>query len=130
MKPLFIAVDFDGTVVTHEYPAIGKDVGAVSVLKRLVKAGHNLILYTMRHDAPLEHAIYWFSSQGIPLAGVNTNPTQSSWTGSPKAFAHIYIDDAALGCPLLQLLNGEVTKRPFVDWKEVERSLISRGVLE
>ena len=26
-----IAVDFDGTVVTHDYPRVGKDIGAVSI---------------------------------------------------------------------------------------------------
>ena len=45
---MIIAIDFDGTCVTHEYPYIGKDIGAVPVLQRLVKAGHELILWTMR----------------------------------------------------------------------------------
>ena len=45
---MVIAVDFDGTCVTHAFPKIGEDIGAVPVLKRLVKAGHKIILYTMR----------------------------------------------------------------------------------
>lgn len=43
---LTIAVDFDGTCVTHDYPAVRKDIGAIPVLKALVEAGHKLILYT------------------------------------------------------------------------------------
>lgn len=45
-----IIIDFDGTCVTHEFPEVGKDIGAVSVLKELIKSGHNLILFTMRSD--------------------------------------------------------------------------------
>ncbi len=42
-KPLIIAVDFDGTCVTHDYPKVGMDIGATEVLKELVKEGHKLM---------------------------------------------------------------------------------------
>ena len=45
---MIIVVDFDGTCVTHEFPEVGRDIGAVSVLKELVEKGHKIILYTMR----------------------------------------------------------------------------------
>ena len=45
---MIIAVDFDGTCVTHEFPEVGRDIGAVPVLKELVEKGHKIILYTMR----------------------------------------------------------------------------------
>lgn len=33
---MIIAVDFDGTIVTHEYPKIGKEIPfAIDTLKRL-----------------------------------------------------------------------------------------------
>ena len=118
---MYIAVDFDGTCVTHEYPNVGRDIGAVPVLKKLVEAGHKLILNTMRSGDELADAIQWFIDNDIPLFGVNENPTQKSWTASPKVYAHIYIDDAALGCPLIT--NLFFTQRPFVDWKEVEKQL-------
>lgn len=57
---MIIAVDFDGTVVSHEYPHIGEDIGAVPVLKELVAAGHKLILYTMRSGRLLDEARMWF----------------------------------------------------------------------
>ncbi len=50
IKPIVINVDFDGTVVTHEFPKIGKDIGAVPVLRELVEHGHKLILFTMRSN--------------------------------------------------------------------------------
>ena len=117
---MYIAVDFDGTCVTNEYPNVGRDIGAVPVLKKLVDAGHKLILNTMRSGKELADAIRWFIDNNIPLFGINENPTQKSWTASPKVYAHIYIDDASLGCPLTT--DSFVTK-PYVDWSEVEKQL-------
>ena len=122
-----IAVDFDGTCVTHEYPYIGKDIGAVSVLKQLIANKHKLILWTMRSGSELKDAIKWFETNQIPLYGIQTNPNQKTWTDSPKAYAHLYIDDAALGCPLK--FNPTVSDRHFVDWAEVELILYESGLI-
>lgn len=124
MKTRYIAVDFDGTCVTHEYPRVGKEIGAARVLSRLVEEGHKLILFTMRSGESLVDAEKWFEIHGIPLYGIQTNPTQSSWTQSPKAYAHLYIDDAALGIPLVY-----VSPRPYVNWSAVEELLIDQGYL-
>jgi hypothetical protein len=115
---MIIAVDFDGTCTTHDYPRIGEDIGAIPVLKRLVENGHKLIIWTMRSGKELEDAKEWYITNSIPFHGVNENPTQKSWTSSPKAYANIYIDDAALGCPLDY--NQHLSNRPFVDWVGVE----------
>lgn len=115
-----IAIDFDGTCVTHEYPNVGRDIGAQPVLQRLVEDGCDLILWTMRDGDALLAAVEWFDSTGVPLYGIQRNPTQRQWTTSPKAYAHIYIDDAALGCPLLPGGPGEC---PYVDWAAVEKLL-------
>ena len=125
---MIIAVDFDGTCVTHDYPNIGKDIGAVPVLKELVENGHKIILYTMRWDKELKEAVQWFESSNIPLFGINENLTQRKWTKSPKIYAHLYIDDAALGIPLI--LDEGMSNRPFVDWKAVKSLLQNTGVLE
>lgn len=121
-----VAVDFDGTVVTHDYPVIGDDIGAVPVLKELVAAGHNLILWTMRSGDALEEAVGWFRLRDIPLWGINENPTQSSWTISPKAYAHYYIDDAGISCPLIYPSDGG---RPYVDWVRVRQLLVLHEIL-
>lgn len=47
---MIIGIDFDGTCVTHEFPDVGKDIGATPVLKELTDKGHKLILFTMRSD--------------------------------------------------------------------------------
>jgi hypothetical protein len=139
MKTLEILVDFDGTVVTHEFPNIGKDIGAVPILKKLAANGHKLILFTMRSERPfmhfngsvryvLEEAVDWFKKNDIPLYGVNSNPTQKEWTDSPKAFGQLIIDDIALGCPTK--LDKKRCIRPFVDWEKVEELLIEKNLIE
>lgn len=122
-----VAVDFDGTCVTHEYPDIGADIGAQRVLERLVAEGHQIILWTMRSGDKLEEAVDWFHRNRIPLFGIQRNPTQDTWTDSPKAYAHLYIDDAALGCPLIH--NRALAERPYVDWGWVETILEGQGFL-
>lgn len=116
-----IAVDFDGTCVEHEYPSVGLDVeGAVSTLRDLVNEGHKLILYSMRSGDKLEAATKWFKSRKIELWGVNENPEQREWTSSPKVHADIYIDDSALGCPIM-FIDG--VRRPVVNWSKVRAQL-------
>lgn len=125
-----IIIDFDGTCVTHEFPKIGKEIGAADVLKELVIKGHNLILFTMRSDVQGKHlsnAVNWFVKNQIPLYGIQTNPTQKSWTSSPKAYGQLIIDDAALGCPLK--FDKSFSNRPFVDWKLVRDLLVCHGLL-
>ena len=123
-----IAIDFDGTCVTHEYPKIGKEnEGCVDVLKRLVQEGHKLILYTMRSGKRLKEAKDWFKEREIPLWGVNENPTQNAWTSSPKIYANMYIDDAACGCPLIY--DKSKSGRPFVDWDAVKIILLRNGFI-
>jgi hydroxymethylpyrimidine pyrophosphatase-like HAD family hydrolase len=124
---MYIAIDFDGTCVTHDYPRIGKDIHAVNVLKRLVANGHKLILNTMRSGKELDDAVNWFKEHNIELFGVNENPTQKSWTESPKVYAHMYIDDAAFGCPLLNV--PELSDRPFVNWPWIELKLTQMEII-
>ena len=146
---MVIAIDFDGTCVSHEFPKVGKDIGAVPVLKKLVERGHKLILHTMRGDGQsyhngeliersgrfancdsvLDDAVRWFNENGIPLYGVNNNPQQKHWTDSKKVFAHMYIDDSALGIPLKYDEDGSIS-RPYVDWKRVEQLLKEKGLID
>lgn len=140
-----IAIDFDGTCVTHDFPRIGKDIGAVPVLKELVEKGHKLILFTMRSnkvhgkygatvdgitgntDNCLTDAVNWFKENGISLYGIQSDPSQKKWTSSPKCYAELYIDDAALGTPLIT--NYNISSNPYVNWNEVRNILVRKGVL-
>ena len=118
---LDIAIDFDGTCVEHEYPSVGMDVeGAVETLRALNNKGHRLILFTMRSGEKLEKAIKWFKDRDIELWAVNENPEQKQWTESPKVFADVYIDDAALGCPIM-FIDG--VRRPVINWRKVREWL-------
>lgn len=122
---MIIAVDFDGTCVEHLYPKIGPPVpGAVQTLLDLVASGHHLVIWTMRDHAHLTAAEEWFVSHGISFIGANRNPGQS-WSSSPKVYAHVYIDDAALGCPLRPGIAGD---RPMVDWEAVAVLLKESGL--
>jgi hypothetical protein len=129
---LIIAIDFDGTIVEHRFPDIGREVpGAFRWMKDFQDAGAKLILFTMRSDLRndaagpegskadadfLTDAVEFCRKGGIEFWGVNENPEQSSWTNSPKPYAHIYIDDAAFGCPLREAFQSS---RPMVDWAAV-----------
>lgn len=132
MKYRVIAVDFDGTCVDHRYPDVGANApGAVETLLELVVPDDpnaletRLILWTMRSGEHLVAARSWFARHGIPLFGVNENPDQKSWTDSPKAYAQVYIDDAALGCPLISIPGFA---RPCVDWSAVRSRLCAEVV--
>jgi len=139
-----IVIDFDGTCVTHEFPNIGKDIGAEKVLKKLIQKGHRLILFTMRCNhtfIPNSHqpdiiakpgnylteAINWFKERDIPLFGIQKHPNQSGWTSSPKAYGHLIIDDIALGCPVK--FDRNISDKPFIDWVRIEGMLTNNGIL-
>lgn len=119
-----ICIDFDGTCVKHEYPRIGGNINSQETLRRLVKNGHKLILFTMRSGKELDDAVKWFNDNKIDLYGINENPTQKKWTQSPKAYGQLYIDDAALGTPLV--FNN--IDRPYVNW-EVVTSILEHNKL-
>lgn len=140
---MIIAIDFDGTCTTNDFPNIGKDIGAVPVLKELIAHGHQIILWTMRSDPDtipeykgkifkedcyLTAAVNWFKENDIELYGIQENPTQSKWTNSPKAYAEVYIDDAALGIPLK--LDLDLSVRKFVDWEATLELLIERAIIK
>ena len=118
-----IAVDFDGTIVRHVYPMIGSAVPhAFKYLKLMQHEGARLMLWTMRSDGrdcgvlnPLRDAIEFCRANGVEFWGHNENPEQRSWTRSNKQYAHLYIDDAALGCPLVRPEKD----KPYVDWRIV-----------
>ena len=129
---MVIGIDFDGTCVTHEYPEIGESIGAEKVLRDLVKNGHQLVLCTMRGHKVykgrdlLQEAVDWFEKNGIELFGVNRTPLQDTWTDSPKPYAQMYIDDAALGCPIIE---SDISAYPYVDWKKLDGIFRSTGII-
>lgn len=97
---LRIAVDFDGTIVEHEYPEIGKEkLFAFQTLKELEKRGALLILWTFRTGTELEEAIAYCRKNGIEFYAVNRNYPEERYdeTVSRKIDADIFIDDRNIG---------------------------------
>ncbi len=96
-----IAVDFDGTIVEHEYPAIGKvKLFAFETLKALQKKGFRLILWTFRTGKELEEAVEFCRKNGVEFYAVNKNYPEEVFdeeTVSRKIDADIYIDDKNVG---------------------------------
>lgn len=111
-----IAIDFDGTIVKHEFPRVGETLPkAIYWMKKFQEAGARLLLNTMRSENFLDDAVAYCRDNGIEFFGVNRNPEQDSWTSSPKVYAQLYIDDASFGCPLVFAADS----RPYVNWDVV-----------
>lgn len=141
---MIIAVDFDGTLCEHRFPEIGGEVvDAFRYLKEFQALGAKLILWTMRSDliadarsieghkadrAYLTEAVEWCRKRGVEFWAVNNSPGQGDWTLSPKQYAHLYIDDAAFGCPMRDFPRAG--SKQVADWTrigpEVVRMLINR----
>ncbi|WP_320112669.1 BT0820 family HAD-type phosphatase [Draconibacterium orientale] len=100
---MIIAVDFDGTIVKHKYPAIGREIPyAIKTLKLFQNKGHKLILWTYRSGKELEEAVTFCEKRGLIFHAVNNNFDGEEFdnTYSRKIYADIYIDDRnLLGIP-------------------------------
>ena len=97
---MIIAVDFDGTIVEHDYPKIGKPIPfAINVLKKLQQEEHHiLVLWTVREGKLLDEAVNYCSKNGITFYAVNKNYPEEEPGDSPrKLTADIFIDDKNIG---------------------------------
>lgn len=98
---MVIAVDFDGTIVTHEYPKIGREIPfAIDTLKRLQSEGHHqLILWTVREGELLKEAVEFCRERGLEFYAVNNNyPEGERIDDQPRKLnAELFIDDRNLG---------------------------------
>lgn len=97
---MIIAVDFDGTIVEHRYPEIGKELFfAIDTLKALNKKGHQLILWTFRSGKLLDEAVAFCKEHGVEFYAVNKSYPEEEYdeTISRKIHADIFIDDRNMG---------------------------------
>jgi hypothetical protein len=124
-----IAVDFDGTIVEHEYPAIGKEkLFAFLTLKELNKKGARLILWTFRTGQELDEAVEYCRKNGVEFYAINRNYPEEvlNETVGRKIDADIFIDDKNIGgfpgwSEVWQMLN------PFdLEQKEAEKLIASK----
>ena len=97
-----IAVDFDGTIVEHKYPAIGRELPfAIETLKKLRDEHHRLILWTVREGRLLDEALAFCRDRGLEFYAVNRDyPEEEKGRNnhySRKLKADLFIDDRNLG---------------------------------
>lgn len=97
-----IAIDFDGTVVEHEYPKIGREIPfAVETLKMLIRDKHNLILWSCREGELLDDAVKWCRKRGIEFYAINRDYPEESRNNnnsySRKLKVDLFIDDRNVG---------------------------------
>lgn len=154
---MIILIDFDGTCVP-QLPAIGwakEEIGSSKILKKLIKRGHKLVLWTARSSNPsntfnylhgkprtpnsIDEALEWFRKHNIKLYGVNTYSESEKILGTGgKILGDLLIDDTALGIPLkTQVITfhnrvtgeTEYIESTYVDWKKTEWLLKEKGIL-
>ena len=99
---MIIAVDFDGTIVEHKYPEIGRELPfATETLKMLIKDGHQLILWSVREDDLLDEAVEWCRQRGVEFWAVNRDYPEEERENnnhfSRKLKADLFIDDRNVG---------------------------------
>lgn len=112
---MIIAIDFDGTVVEHQFPEIGDPLpGAIETLKALQTAGHTLIIWTYRELQQFTDVYSWITEHvdidEDRLAVNRTDPREMAalrkqdirphrilCDHSLEVYADLYIDDRNLG---------------------------------
>lgn len=100
---MVIAVDFDGTIVEHRYPEIGKEIPfAIATLKKLQAERHLLILWSVREGVLLDNAVEFCRKRGLEFYAINANYPDEPIPSQPtcpcrKLQADLFIDDRNVG---------------------------------
>lgn len=131
-----IAIDFDGTIVEHKYPAIGKELlFAFETMRELQKQKHQLLLWTYRSGKELEEAVEYCREKGIEFYAVNKNYPEEKYDESisRKIQADVYIDDRNIGgfpgwSTVWQMLNPP--DNPEEELKKIQTESGSGGWLK
>ena len=125
---MIIAVDFDGTVVEHRYPAIGKELPfATATLRQLLEDGHRLILWSVREGDLLQEAVDFCEQRGVTFFAVNRDFEEEDGTGkhySRKIKADLFIDDRNVGGlpdwpTIYALIKRKMNLRDFLISEEI-----------
>ena len=99
---MLIAVDFDGPIVEHKYPAIVPEIPfAIDTLKKLAADRHKLILWSVREGKLLEEAVEFCRQRGLEFYAINRDyPEEEKGQNnhySRKLKVDLFIDDRNLG---------------------------------
>lgn len=139
-----IYLDFDGTVVEHAFPKMGRcNFGCMEVIKKLQDAGHDVILNTFRADIgesalrealDLLHFQAWSFTKDAnedfeflpPITALPAKKHPARWDWQlMEMTGEIYIDDIATDMPLK---NAVMTSGKMVDWGFIDLEFIEHGI--
>lgn len=140
---MIIYLDFDGTVVEHEYPTIGLPVpNAMEVILKLQSKGHEIILNTYRANMggsalilALEYVNNHCEIVLKPIIATNEKIYPTMFMDDrdkiiiykkPSGSEYIFIDDSQAHIPLI---DSVFARGKMVSWKHVELKLIDAGIL-
>lgn len=105
---VIFAIDFDGTIVEHTFPEIGKEKPlAITTLKTLQQRGNQIIIWTCRCEPYLTPITLWLKERGFTPDAINSNVIPVTAFAVPKILADVYIDDKNFP--------------PFAGWEEVRK---------
>lgn len=98
---MIVAVDFDGTLCRDEFPEIGSpNYRMISLVREIIDAGHEVVLWTSRADDRLVEAVRWCEDRGLHFCAVNENAPSNQAryegeypNGTRKVYADVYVDD-------------------------------------
>ena len=98
---MIVAVDFDGILCRDEFPGIGApNYGMISLVREIIDAGHEAVLWTSRADDRLVEAVRWCEDRGLRFCAVNDNAPSNRAryegeypNGTRKVYADVYLDD-------------------------------------
>ena len=126
---MVIAVDFDGTIVEHRYPEIGKEIPfATATLRQLIADGQELILWTVREGELLNDAVEYCRKRGVTFFAVNRDFEEEDGSNSDfsrKIRADLFIDDRNIG----GLPHWSTIYALINNGKTLEQHLIAQGTL-
>lgn len=135
---MIIAVDFDGTIVEHKYPAIGREIPfAIETLKKLREDRHKLILWSVREGKLLEEAVDFCRERGLEFYAVNKDypeEEQEHKHYSRKLKADLFIDDRNLGGlpdwgTIYEMITKRLSYEDLMDRYEEEPQEKKKGLL-
>ena len=129
---MIIAVDFDGVLCEDRFPEIGApDYEVVSLVRQLIDAGHEVILWTCRVDARLQEAVEWCEDRGLRFCAVNKNAPsnrargESEYpNGTRKVYADVYVEDHDLLYRRADRLYREGTREHYAQILESGRHAV------
>lgn len=98
---MIVAVDFDGILCRDEFPGIGApNYGMISLVREIIDAGHEVVLWTDRADDRLVEAVRWCEDRGLHFCAVNDNAPSNRARyerlypdDTRKVYADVYMDD-------------------------------------